>query len=58
MPRSLSRNTSASVQRPARTAKGVPEPRQQADFAPRTFDTDDLDIPTFVRKRLKQSQRR
>ncbi len=58
MPRSLSRTTSASVQRPTRTATGVPEPRQQADFAPRTFDTDDLDIPTFVRKRLKQSQRR
>ncbi len=55
-------NANAADQRPTRAGVGMPEPQQQpsrpAEFAPRTFDTDDLDIPTFVRKRLKQSQHR
>ncbi len=58
MSRTLHRQRQAPAQRP-RAAAGVPEPtRQPAEFPTRTFDTDDIDIPTFVRKRLKQSQRR
>jgi cell division protein FtsZ len=29
----------------------APAPRQNADFQPRTFNTEDLDIPTFLRNR-------
>ena len=60
MSRHLRRSSGTAASRPTQTsAAGMPQPRpQQAEFAPRTFDTDDLDIPTFVRKRLKQSQRR
>jgi cell division protein FtsZ len=40
--------------RPARTPEApeqVPAPKQQAEFQPRTFNTEDLDIPTFLRNR-------
>ena len=57
MPHALRRQRQAPVQRP-RASAGVPENSPQAEFAARTFDTDDIDIPTFVRKRLKQSSQR
>jgi cell division protein FtsZ len=31
----------------------VPQQKQTADFQPRTFNTDDLDIPTFLRNRTR-----
>ena len=57
MPQALHRQRQAPVQRP-RGSAGMPEDRPKAQEFSRTFDTDDIDIPTFVRKRLKQSQRR
>ncbi|GAB4530652.1 MAG: cell division protein FtsZ [Anaerolineales bacterium] len=37
----------------AAPAAQAPLPRQDSAFQPQTFDTDDLDIPTFLRKRMR-----
>ncbi|HLE13580.1 MAG TPA: cell division protein FtsZ [Anaerolineales bacterium] len=40
--------TPESVERPVN-----PAPKQAAEFQPRTFNTEDLDIPTFLRNRVR-----
>ena len=47
------RQAEKPAEKPERTSSPVPQvrPTVDADFAPRTLNTDDLDIPAFMRKR-------
>jgi cell division protein FtsZ len=50
-PKSRPENRSAAAPQENKEPQQVEAPRQQADFQPRSFNTEDLDIPTFLRNR-------
>jgi cell division protein FtsZ len=50
-PKSRPENRSAATPQENKEPQQVEAPRQQADFQPRSFNTEDLDIPTFLRNR-------
>ncbi len=47
------RKESAPARNPEPVKEPIPQQKQMADFQPRTFNTDDLDIPTFLRNRSR-----
>jgi cell division protein FtsZ len=50
-PKPRPENRSAAAPQENKEPQQVEAPRQQADFQPRSFNTEDLDIPTFLRNR-------